>query len=86
LQLFVVDSQSDEEVEEVIKESDVNDEYLPVLDVLKFWRIGKNRLSKPVKLCNFQDRQDVYPTIINVILFYLLYYQVFWKLWADSGG
>ena len=82
----VVDSQSDREFEEAIKESDVNDECLPVLDVLEFWRIEKNRLSKPVKWCNFHGRQGVYPTIMNPILFYLLYYQVFWQKWSDSGG
>ena len=86
LQLVVVDSQSDGEVEEVIKESDVNDDCLPMLDVLEFWRIGKNRLSKTLKWCNFQSRQDIYPTIINAIFFYLFYYQVFWQKWGDSGG
>ncbi|WP_254445340.1 hypothetical protein [Anabaena sp. UHCC 0204] len=85
LQLVVVDSQSDGEVEEVIKESDVNDECLAVLD-FGVLENRKNRLSKPVKWCNFQGRKDIYPTIINAILFYLFYYQVFWQKWGDSGG
>ncbi|MTJ12172.1 RNA polymerase sigma factor [Anabaena sp. UHCC 0187] len=75
-----------EEVEEAIKEFDVNDECLAGLDVLENRRIGKNRLSRTLKWCNFHSRQDVYPTIINAILFYLLYYQVFWQKWGDSGG
>ncbi|WP_414552295.1 sigma-70 family RNA polymerase sigma factor [Anabaena sp. CCY 0017] len=71
LRVVVVDSQCDGEVEEIDKISDVNEEYLPLLDVGKFWIIGKHRLSNLVEWFNFQGVKNAQPTIINCILIYI---------------
>lgn len=101
-QFIVVDSQSDGELEDVGKNSDVNEEYIQkyfvkqlgvlftkkraLQDLLEFWGIAKKKLSNFLRWFNFRGRQDAQTTRINYILFYLFYFQVLWQIWADTGG